>query len=949
MSRSVTYNGITSYKAGGISKTDVSEMASIGLNANRTIGLIGEANGGTPLEAVVIDDPALAKESYYSGPLADAIGIAFDPSGDERIPGGAARVICVKVNNTSASQASRIFYAKVPPVLGANTGTDTVAAGSTTTVINLTTGGLTVNAEVGNNLRIGSEEREIISNTASVITVGTAFSAAPASGLATTIKAMQDYVAAPLDNTTITIANAGLTIDALIGNTLRIGSEERTITDNTASTIVVDTAFTATVLGQIVEVLAPCFTITSRDYGVHNNRIKQEFEAGSSSGHSWTTSLDDAVQTADDVGAKSYLEIEYIGKSIRVTQATGTTDGAGTTTTLDDSTASFTTNEFVGFMAYADASGALDVVNLRKVASNTGTVITVTNAFMTAADAATAPGASTKYEVRKDQIHTGTLAATSSANTCTLGTDVHVAANELANMIIAITSGTGSGQRRVIASNTLGISSTITVEKPWTTQPDATSVYEFRYVTEANATISGSLGLSTTLTSRVASNGAAAAADLSITFAKNETIQELVNRINQNGDYLAAVPDSIDTLSLVSDFDFGHASYRVEIRNDKESESIPSARLYSSNAPMVPWLNNFRKDAQEVVDSMTDDAELITATRSVAAGSLCGGQIPEYTGGVVGTTEDTFVYLSGGVRGTSTNTDWQSAFDVMIQNRVNFTIPLISGDLSGQGYGSTATFASVMAQFSNYIFNANGVDKNECGGLVGMDGTLTEIVAQANSFQDTHIQLCPQKTNWLDVDSNLVEMDEWAQAVCAAGMRAGAEEVGEPLTWKYLNTSTISQDSSWDPLDRTDANLLIKNGVLFAEETDGGIMFQRDLTTHSRTDNLARAEGNVVDITRYIAYGLRSRLEQVYTGRKAKPANAAAMKATAESWLDQARTDNIIVDSVNETTGAVIRAYNNIRIKISGDVATVRGNYFAAVGINFSLLDLHVQLPTQSA
>ncbi len=950
MSRSVTFNGITQFKPGGISKTDVSALANIGLASNGIIGLIGEADGGVPQTAITIDDPALAKETFTSGPLADAIRIAFEPSGDPRIPGGAFRVICVKVNDTSGTQSSRIFYSKIPPVLGANTGTDTTGGGSTTTVINVAGGGLTVNAEVGNHLVIGSEAREIISNAAAAITVSPGFSIAPATGLAVAIRAMQDYVAAPLNNLTITVANGGMTIDAFIGNTVRIGTEERTITDNTATTIVVGVAFTSTTLGQIVEVLAPSFTLTSRDYGVHNNRIKQEFEAGSSKGHSWTTNLDTATQTNDDIGAKSFLEVEYVGATLRVLRFAGLTDGAGSNTTVIDASAGLTINAETGFIVYADDAGTLDVDNIRKIASNTASDIVVTNAFTNLADAATAPGVGTNIEIRTGQIHTGTLTAVATANTCTLETTIDVALNELDGMIIAITAGTGVGQRRVIASNTAGNSSTVTVEKAWVTQPDATSVYALRYTTDANVTITGAQGASTSLTSRVAVNGAVAAGDLSLTFAQNETIQELVNRINQNTDYSAAVPGGVDTLALVSDFDFGHTAYRVEVRNDKGSETVPSARIASTTSPQVTWLNNFRKDNQQVVDSFTDNNELVTAVKSTSAGLGIGSDAPEYTGGVVGTVVDTFVFLSGGVRGTSVNQDWQDAFDLLLQSRVNHVVPLITDDLSGQGFGSTATFSSVMAQFQSFLSDANGIEKNECGGYVGMDATLANLILEANNFQDKHVQLCGQKTTWLNVDSNLTEMDEWATAVAAAGMRAGAEEVGEPLTWKYIKTSTLTQDSGWDPLDRTNANSAIENGILFAETVEGkGFRWVRDLTTWTRDDNLARAEGSVVDVTRYIAYGLRTHLEDEFTGVKAKPVNATAMKAAAELWLEEARTDNIIVDSTDLDTSEVLYAFNNIRVKISGDVATLRGNYFPAVGINFELLDLHVQLPTQSA
>jgi hypothetical protein len=310
---------------------------------------------------------------------------------------------------------------------------------------------------------------------------------------------------------------------------------------------------------------------------------------------------------------------------------------------------------------------------------------------------------------------------------------------------------------------------------------------------------------------------------------------------------------------------------------------------------------------------------------------------------------DNFLYLTGAIRGVSAPSNWQGAWDTLLQYRCNFVVPLISYDLANDGYGSTATFASVVAQMQSHIGVANGVGKSERGGFAGMQGTMSQIIQFGNQLNDTDIQLSAQTHKVLNVNGILTVQPEWISAVIACGMRAGMPEVGEPLTHKFLRTFEMSQDSSWDPAERTDANQFIAAGILFAETIRGkGTRWVRDLTTYVIDDNLAYAEGSVRDVVRYVSYGLRTLLEDRFTGVKATPANAGGMRDTTAEYLELARSSNIIVDS-SDAEGNFVKAYHNIRVSISGDIATVRVGIFPVVGINFQLNDIYLQLPTQAA
>jgi hypothetical protein len=409
---------------------------------------------------------------------------------------------------------------------------------------------------------------------------------------------------------------------------------------------------------------------------------------------------------------------------------------------------------------------------------------------------------------------------------------------------------------------------------------------------------------------------------------------------------------------LINDFDHDLGSWRVNIQNDRAAD--PTA-LFPPVSPSIAWANHFRKDAATVVADINEKNAFSTVARStgVAAQLGPGAGRAEFTGGAVGTTGDVFLYMSGAARGASSNSDWQSAFDEMLKTRVNHLVPLISADLTD--YSSTATFASVAAQLEAHVGACRGIEKNECGGYVGMEGTRTQLITQAATFGDIDVALTGQKLTVLNAAGTLTELPEWVSAVAAAGMRAGMPEVGEPLTWKFVGTTTLTQDSSWDPADRTDANALIQGGVLFMENIEGkGVRWVRDLTTWTRDDNLAFSEGSVRDIVRFTAYGLRTFLEDRFTGIKLggataasstqpKPtANAATIKEGVAEYLEQLRSENIIVDS-SDAAGNIIHAYHNIRVTISGDVARIRVEIFPAVGINFQLTEIFLQLPTQVA
>jgi len=859
MTRSVTFNGITMFRPGGLTRVNANALNQIGLATNGIIGVIGEADGGSN-DITIIDDPALAKEKYFSGPIANALKPLFNPSGDPRVPGGAFRAVCVKVNN--GTQATLTLYHVEK--------SDTAAAGSSTTLINLTTGGLTTDEMKGNLLRIGGVTRAITANAAGTVTVSPAFSSAPATGTT-------------------------------------------------------------------VEIMSPQLVVTSVDYGAHTNGIQFEYEPGALTGQSWTTTYNKKSQISDDFGGKPILQVEYTGQSTQVIRDTGTGDVTSTTTSIVDLTKAWTVDAFMNLMVEVNSTPKA----LRKISTNSATALTV-------AALGGSPSGQT-FKILSGKVWSGTLDADAVAsNTMTLEAGINLAANELQNMVVVITGGAGVGQKRQISANTGGVSSVLTLSKDWITKPETGDTYEIRYVTSATGTMLGSTSQATGFKTMLAKDGGTAAQDLNLTFTAGLTLQGLVDLINAQAGYAAYVGDGINgQTTLAKDFDYDAGATAVDLLTDR---SAVTTAPNPTQSPVATWNNTFRQDLKAAVTAVNSFSNVITASRATGTGTGAGSGRPEFFGGVITVVGDSYKYLSGGTRGTSSNSAWQTGFDKLLTMRCNSVVVLADRDGADEGLGSTFTLDSVAAQLVSHLSVANGIGKSERGGYMGVKKTKTAYTAMANKINNPDIQLSAQWHQLLDVDGNLVQFPYWSSAVLAAGMRAGMPEVGEPLTHKYIGTFGMGQDPSWDPKDRTDGNILIQAGCLFAETITGkGTRWVRDITTWVNDDNMAYMEGSVRDAVRYVSYGHRTLLEDRFTGVKATPTNAQGIKDTGCEYLEQCRGQNIIVDSTDPRTGAFVKAYHNYRVTISGDIATIRVEIFPCVGINFQLNDIYLQLPSQAA
>jgi hypothetical protein len=366
---------------------------------------------------------------------------------------------------------------------------------------------------------------------------------------------------------------------------------------------------------------------------------------------------------------------------------------------------------------------------------------------------------------------------------------------------------------------------------------------------------------------------------------------------------------------------------------DSAGDSLKRHRLLDNLEILIDTIN-----AQSLLVSGVRDAS------GVAAVDSNGDGVPVF--GVVNN-------LAGGEVGVSTFQTISDAFDQLIKHRHDTAVALFSTNVPSPP-GPDIPIDSIHALLEQHTINGAGAFKNEVDAIAAFDPptavtALNDITTQANQIANRNMALVYQQPTRINAQGVETVFGSHMLAASVAGMQAGAP-IGTPLTFKFVRALDITSPATADPHSVEDATDLLKNGVLFAEKVTTGFRIVRNLTTHIQDDNLAFTDRNVNYELNYMAYDLRTFIENTFVGTKSIPATAVNMKDAVITKLSIYRDDlEIITRSNDPVTGAEIEAFRDLKVTLSGDIATIRFEVFPTLGINFMTFEIFAQLPVISA
>lgn len=481
---------------------------------------------------------------------------------------------------------------------------------------------------------------------------------------------------------------------------------------------------------------------------------------------------------------------------------------------------------------------------------------------------------------------------------------------------IAVTVAAGTTANQKSFTVTLGNETENLGENP------AVSQLEVQY-TGAAADCSLSISASKVLTTTAA---ATPADDLSINLS-DYSISELVQFINNQANYTATLNNTQSgSVTPATDLD------KVDITDIK------------------PAASDLYRLQREILELFNEDSDLLEA--SLAS--------PQNEGVPANITSQN---LNGGAKGASANSDFADGFAKSLPEIYQVAVPCISQDASDDitagltDSASSYTIASVLASLSSHLnLRATTKNRREAQAFAGFrSDAKADWYAQAQTLANFRIQLVGQDVLALGTDGNLSWKQPHILAAALGGMRLGSE-VGEPLTFKFVNISGIGhsvdpetgiEDGDFDPL--TDVDEAIDAGVTFLERpSSGGFRLVVDNTTYGADENFVFNRGSVIEAADFVAKTLREQTEAVFVGTKISNGQAASMKTFIRSLLLQLNDPSRqIITSSNDAPNGFRE--DTFVVEISGNTARVQVEVKPVQGLDFVLIDLTLGNITQNA
>lgn len=644
--------------------------------------------------------------------------------------------------------------------------------------------------------------------------------------------------------------------------------------------------------------------VTSADYGAFTNQISVEISSGTNQGKQIVVTLEDVIQSGDDIGGDAYFTCIYLpssgapGRGWEVMTMIALSGGQIRANGSFDNVGIIATNGAVG--AYtAVSANAGDTTQTLTVYGLVSTVATRRQVTLNG----TTPVALGSFDVN------GIKGAILSA----------VAAG---NVIIQDSAGSPVTVVTITAGNVAGCAikcSSFFVNGALTQVADASTSANVWYV---GRSAGGAVSID-----RLALNGTTPVTSTVTTFVSLEAIVlgEVANArtVTITGKALQTTPATQDTLQKVADYinarqvaaspdPFG---FTFTITTTRTTFDVSLLDISTAQNIFSPTTGSFKADLNELVEFINTSTDLITAE---AATNAVG--VPSNT---IGAT-----FLSGGSDVAATFNDWQYALNLLKKIRVNTIVPLTA---------DPAVHAAVKAHCA-YMCGIGRSERDAVLGVLDEDqddlASKTEIQSQIINLNTRHCRVVAQSIDFFDHAGNNTTFDPQFHACLVAGAQAGSS-VGTPLTFKFVNCNDFHQDSSWNAVD--DAEELIQSGLMFMEEVDGiGRRWVRNITTHLSSSNIAFTEASVNQAVNFAVFTFRTAME-VSVGKKGFAGTINAAKGVATNTL------GLLVDA------EILTQYRALNIDLILDVLEVSAEIAPVIPINFVKNVLHLVTARQSA
>jgi len=310
----------------------------------------------------------------------------------------------------------------------------------------------------------------------------------------------------------------------------------------------------------------------------------------------------------------------------------------------------------------------------------------------------------------------------------------------------------------------------------------------------------------------------------------------------------------------------------------------------------------------------------------------------------------TSVYLTGGLRGGTSNLNVTGAIDACEKIRGNFLVPLFSRDfgldvsLGLTDPTSSYTVDSINAYARGHVLALSTLKrrKNRQAFLSKKD-TFANAQLAAGNIASFRCSMVFQDVKNVDSFGNINQYAPWMGAVVAAGMQAAA--FYKAIFNKGINIIGALQ-AAGDYSDQSDSNTetALNSGLMPIYKSESGPWkWQSDQTTYGKDNNFVFNSVQAIYVADVIALTTAKRMQDAFLGESIADVSATAAMSFLQGIMNDFLRLKLIAGSDDAPAG-----YKNIVVKIAGPALIVSLEVKLAGAIYFIPINFLVSQVSQT-
>lgn len=351
-----------------------------------------------------------------------------------------------------------------------------------------------------------------------------------------------------------------------------------------------------------------------------------------------------------------------------------------------------------------------------------------------------------------------------------------------------------------------------------------------------------------------------------------------------------------------------------------------------------------KMDAVDFFESVNSGSVVVSFDSGSSSGLPAAAGLPA--------TVSANTFLSGGAKGSTTDTIYQAGLTAMEYITTDMVVPLFSRDASldildsNTESGSTYTIDAILASTKSHCLAMTTFKKRrERIAFLSSRSAYATVKDQAANQASKLTSLSFADCKEVSASTGAVtQFQPWMTAVKAAGMQAAGRY--KTIFNKIINSQGfVYSQSGFNPKNDSTVEMALESGLLMVyKDDDGSWRFVSDQTTYQKDNNFVNNSIQAVNGANYINRFLRNGMGKPYIGKVLSEFDAAQALSTFDSLIQQLRALKYVAASEDAPKG-----YKGASIKISSVAMAVKAEVKEATGLYFIDINWTISQVTSSA